>query len=157
VGLDTSWEKVLREKGLLDAEPATETQISAQPRAGSIATVIPHRVQIVLWMPGLATKSEANVGGKNSTKFSRKKHQRDTVLSCLPLAVSAPHFRVPTRVRLIRVGSRRLDSDNLQSAFKAIRDAVASWLGVDDGDYARVRWSYSQRPGYVSGVKIIIG
>lgn len=155
MGLDSSWEKVLREKGLVNDELLGEVKTSARSHSSSVATIIPHRVQIVLWLPGLATVSEANTGGKNQSKFSRKKHQRDTVLSCLPLAV--PNFGVPTRIRLIRVGSKRLDSDNLQSAFKAIRDAVASWLGVDDGDYANVRWSYSQRPGYVSGVKIIIG
>ncbi len=154
MGLDRGWEKVLRDRGLIDEQPGENAGAGAEADRPT-ATVIPHRVQIVLWLPGLVTKSEANTGGKNRSKFSRKKLQRDTVLSCLPLAV--PNLRVPTRVRLVRIGSRRLDSDNLQSAFKSIRDAVASWLGVDDGDYANVRWSYSQRPGYVSGVKITIG
>jgi hypothetical protein len=39
-----------------------------------------------------------------------------------------------------------LDGDNLQSAFKATRDGVADWLGVDDGD-PRLDWQYRQRKG----------
>ena len=43
-------------------------------------------------------------------------------------------------VILTRCGGRKLDSDNLVSAFKAVRDGVAEGLGVDDGD-ASVAWS----------------
>jgi hypothetical protein len=37
-----------------------------------------------------------------------------------------------------------LDGDNLQSGFKAVRDGVADWLGVDDGN-SLVDWQYAQR------------
>lgn len=36
-----------------------------------------------------------------------------------------------------------LDDDNLQGAFKGLRDAIASWLGVDDGNPA-IKWEYDQ-------------
>jgi hypothetical protein len=39
-----------------------------------------------------------------------------------------------------------LDGDNLQSGFKAVRDGVADWLGVDDGN-GLVDWQYVQRSG----------
>lgn len=51
-------------------------------------------------------------------------------------------------VTLTRVAPRMLDGDNLQAAFKAVRDEIADALGVDDGD-ARVRWLYGQRKGLV--------
>ncbi len=38
----------------------------------------------------------------------------------------------------------KVDDDNLRGAFKAVRDAVASLLGVDDADH-RVLWHYEQR------------
>ena len=53
---------------------------------------------------------------------------------------------LPLEVELVRVAPRSLDSDNLTSSLKAVRDGVADWLGVDDGD-ERVRWTYGQRKG----------
>lgn len=35
-------------------------------------------------------------------------------------------------LRLVRGGPRRLDDDNLASAFKSLRDGIARTLGVDD-------------------------
>jgi hypothetical protein len=43
-----------------------------------------------------------------------------------------------------------LDGDNLQSGFKAVRDGVADWLGVDDGS-GLIDWQYCQRS---SGPKV---
>jgi hypothetical protein len=37
-----------------------------------------------------------------------------------------------------------LDDDNLASGFKAARDGVADWLGIDDGS-PRLSWRYGQR------------
>lgn len=51
---------------------------------------------------------------------------------------------LPVTVVLTRVAPRRLDGDNLQSGFKAVRDGVADWLGVDDGHHL-VDWQYKQR------------
>lgn len=62
-------------------------------------------------------------------------------------------------VTMIRVAPRRLDTDNLESAFKAIRDQVAVQLGVSDAS-ERVRWECQQaRPlkGAKPGVMIMIG
>jgi hypothetical protein len=47
---------------------------------------------------------------------------------------------------LTRVAPRVLDSDNLQSAFKATRDQVAAECGIDDGS-ARWDWRYAQECG----------
>ena len=35
------------------------------------------------------------------------------------------------------------DTDNLGIALKPVRDALAEWIGVDDGDY-RVSWEHDQ-------------
>lgn len=49
-------------------------------------------------------------------------------------------------VTLTRIGPRKLDSDNLTSGFKSVRDQVADILGVDDGD-ERVEWICRQERG----------
>ncbi len=59
----------------------------------------------------------------------------------------------PVVVRLTRIGPRKLDSDNVSGACKATRDGVADWLGVDDGDEARISWVYAQELGQY-GVRI---
>ena len=67
----------------------------------------------------------------------------------LSLAAVAQSFGVevlPVTVVLTRIAPRRLDGDNLQSGFKAVRDGVADWLGVDDGS-DMIEWQYCQRSG----------
>ena len=46
-------------------------------------------------------------------------------------------------ITLIAFVSRRMDDDNLAHACKPLRDAIADWLGIDDGSN-RLRWQYGQ-------------
>ncbi|MDB6002176.1 MAG: hypothetical protein JWP52_3875, partial [Rhizobacter sp.] len=53
----------------------------------------------------------------------------------------------PLLVTLTRIApSNGLDDDNLTGSMKAIRDAVARWLGVDD-KHASVRYRCTQERG----------
>jgi hypothetical protein len=52
--------------------------------------------------------------------------------------------QLPVVVTITRVGPGKMDDDNLASAAKHVRDGVAKWMGVDDGD-ARYTWRYAQR------------
>lgn len=54
----------------------------------------------------------------------------------------------PLTIRLVRVAPRNLDSDNLARSFKAVRDGIADWLGIDDGS-PLLTWIYDQRRGNV--------
>lgn len=54
--------------------------------------------------------------------------------------------KVGLRVTLIAVRQKRLDDDNLAGGFKALRDAIADSLGIDDGD-ERIEWIYRQQVG----------
>lgn len=56
-------------------------------------------------------------------------------------------------VRLTRISTRMLDDDNLQAAFKAVRDEVAAYFHVDDAD-PRIRFEYAQLAGKPSTVRI---
>lgn len=49
----------------------------------------------------------------------------------------------PVVITLTRYGRRPMDTDGLSSSLKAVRDGVADWLGIDDGD-ARLTWRYHQ-------------
>ena len=63
------------------------------------------------------------------------------------------HMYLPATVILTHVG-RQMDTDNLEGAFKGIRDRLAEILGLDDAD-GRVSWHYNQYPGK-PGVRITI-
>jgi hypothetical protein len=49
-------------------------------------------------------------------------------------------------VKLIRIAPRMFDDDNLRGAFKAVRDAIARKIGIDDRD-PRVKYEYDQERG----------
>ena len=82
-------------------------------------------------------------------KLTRDQRTR-TRMSWAAVSQSSGLEMLPVTVVLTRVAPRRLDGDNLQSGFKAVRDGVADWLGVDDGDQ-RLDWQYCQRS---AGVKV---
>ncbi len=61
----------------------------------------------------------------------------------------------PLQVKLIRVGPREMDDDNLAGSLKGVRDAIALCLGYDDGDRKNIVWSYEQSRGaYAVNVEI---
>jgi hypothetical protein len=95
----------------------------------------------------IKTVNESN-GDKGMAAHWRKTKLRKQAHYAVDL-VTAP-IRRPTRfpvvVRISRFSAGTLDDDGLRSATKAIRDAVAKWIGVDDGDVERVGWDYHQEP-----------
>jgi len=52
----------------------------------------------------------------------------------------------PVAITLTRIALRVLDTDNLASGLKAVRDGVADALGVNDGS-SRIEWRYAQERG----------
>ena len=82
-----------------------------------------------------------------------KAHRNAARLALMSVAPEAPEL--PLTVVLTRCGPRTLDTDNLASSLKAVRDGVADWLGVDDGS-AQLDWQYAQRKGtYALEVEVI--
>lgn len=86
-------------------------------------------------------KSEANLREHWAIKARRTREQRRLTTIFLSLADKPS---VPCECVLTRMSPRKLDSDNLARAFKAVRDAVAKWIGVDDGDEKKIKWTYRQ-------------
>ena len=97
--------------------------------------------------------SMANMRMHWAVKAKLVKSQRQRAFNALA-SVAAP-LPPPCTIVLTRVAPRALDGDNLQSGFKAVRDGVADWLGIDDGD-SRIDWQYKQRPGGVKEYKVEI-
>lgn len=72
-----------------------------------------------------------------------------------PVSLRRPELGA--RVTIIRpFVATPLDSDNLSAACKAPRDAIAAFLGVDDGS-ARLYWVYLQAPALVLGKSVKAG
>ena len=65
--------------------------------------------------------------------------------------------RRPVLVRMTRVSPRLLDDDNLQGAFKSMRDGIADAFRVDDSPSGPITWEYGQRRGKVARAEIEIG
>lgn len=91
--------------------------------------------------------SVANMRLHWAAKAKLVKNQRTrTRMSLAAVAQSSGVEVLPVTVVLTRIAPRKLDGDNLQSGFKAVRDGVADWLGVDDGSNM-IDWQYVQRRG----------
>jgi len=114
-----------------------------------VAEAVPMREnpQLAFTMP-VRVDSETNGREHWAKKFKRKKAQKDALFTAWLEAINhaaAWPVSLPCLVRLVRVGPKKLDGDNLGESFKAIRDAVAWALSVDDGD-ERIKWEYAQVP-----------
>lgn len=101
----------------------------------------------------MAVPSASNLREHWRSRARRVKAQRFVTTAHLRAMKPPP---LPLTVVLTRAAPRRLDDDNLRGALKAVRDAVAAWLGVDDGSSA-VRWEYGQEktPAPRKGQKVL--
>lgn len=95
---------------------------------------------------GLRIVSEAN-GREHWRKVAaRKRAHRAMARLVLQMHARPMGEADQFTITLTRVAPRKLDDDNLASGFKAVRDGVADWLGIDDGS-PRIKWQYAQHKG----------
>jgi len=98
------------------------------------------QIEIPMELPSLANQ-RLHFG----VKASQAARQRKTVARALRRHVVSHRLRDEgIDVLLVRVSPCKLDGDNLQRAFKAVRDQVADWLDLDNDRDPRVRWCYEQ-------------
>lgn len=113
--------------------------------------------KIIDWKLPLRTVSESNSREHWYAKALRAKIQKKSIWYAFN--EDRPNIPLPCIVKLSRKGPRLLDSDNLQSSFKAIRDQVADQIipglppGRADGD-PRIEWQYDQSKDKVYSVQI---
>ena len=97
--------------------------------------------------------SESNMRGHWSKRARRAKEQRS--LTFMALRARVRGIVPPIHVTIRRIGARKLDTDNLQGACKAVRDGIADAFGVTDADERIISFVYEQRLGEY-GVEIEI-
>lgn len=102
--------------------------------------------------------SSANVSENPYLKRKRDRQQAMLVRCGFNGKLKPP---LPCLVILTRLGSRTLGSDNLQFAFKKIRDEVADCIipGLARGradDDERITWDYAQEKSKMDGIRVEI-
>lgn len=99
----------------------------------------------------IKTVSEANSHQHWRVRQKRAKAHRSAA-GVIPVA-SLP--RMPVTVTMTRLSPGTLDSDNLPSSMKHIRDGIADRYGVKDND-PRIEWCYAQRKEKEYAVEVLI-
>ncbi len=93
----------------------------------------------------LRVLSEANQHEHWSKKNKRKVAQQNETAAMWRFHVGQKSIKLPCAITFTKFGPTLLDSDNLQGAFKHVRDEVARQLGVDDGDTTKVVYRAQQK------------
>lgn len=102
----------------------------------------------------IRTVSELNAHDRLRVRFRRKKSQQQTVALVLYSAFQRRRPALPVHVVMTRIGPQRMDSDNVQGALKHVRDEIARWLNIDDGDEAKATWQVEQQIGPLHAVRV---
>tara|TARA_Y100000310_G_C20451496_1_gene700961 strand:- start:298 stop:633 length:336 start_codon:yes stop_codon:yes gene_type:complete len=92
----------------------------------------------------IRTVSEANRSGHWAKHH--KRHQEQRWYAAAALQEHRPLPPLPVKIVLTRVAPRKLDTDNLASSMKHIRDGIADCFEIDDGNEG-YDWQYAQRHG----------
>lgn len=90
----------------------------------------------------IKTVSVMNTREHHQARARRAKLHRQTAF--VMLKAEGPPPAPPLTVTMTRIGFGALDDDNLASAFKAARDGVADWLGLDDA-HSGITWVRAQQ------------
>jgi hypothetical protein len=102
------------------------------------------RVEFTL---AIKTVSEMNSRSHWATRYRRLKvHNLAAYIGTLNAMRGHRLTSDRFKITLTRIGMRSMDSDNLASSQKGVRDGIAAALRIDDGD-DRLTWVYGQEKG----------
>ncbi len=128
------------------ASPTTTTTKPVKKAPPEVRTTTAARWSITLTL-GCRVVSEANLRSHWAVACRRAEVQAGALHEAITAAgLSNCKPPLPLSITWTRTGRQQLDGDNLQRAFKALRDRLAGWLQVDDGSDL-VTWNYDQRRG----------
>lgn len=138
--------------------PGTRLNRIAQPEPVALA----QGEVLAVFIPGIVLRSlnasfrNASMGARMGAAAKVKKQRADVDMVLRSKLGNTPP-EPPLTVTVTRVAPGQLDAhDNLPGSCKAIVDAIAAWLGLDDRD-PRLSWQYDQRrDGRTVGVGIRI-
>jgi len=133
------WQKLQAAAGITAATPRKRNTSDVRTRsAGRWSITLTLACRVV---------SSANRRDHWSVLHRRAEIQREALNHALAAAGLTDHTPpLPVVVTWNRSGWQSMDDDNLGISFKSLRDALAKWLGVDDGDPV-VSWRYTQTTG----------
>jgi hypothetical protein len=115
---------------------------------------------MIEWFLNLQITSP-NAGGHWAQRYARDNHNKKVLAAAFMLAEEKPI--APCRITLTRQFTKQnntMDFDNLVSAFKGTRDAIAALLipglaaGRADDEERGLRWEYFQEKGREAGVRV---
>jgi len=120
--------------------------VSAAASLGRSEMIVqPHPERLVLDFPGMRLVTLSN--GPQWVKFARhsatKKQKKDVLDALFARSLTCP-FLPPMDVTITRFAPGTFDDDNLTIAAKAIRDAVAKYVGINDKLRALVSYRVRQ-------------
>jgi len=101
--------------------------------------------------------SEANI--KEHWSKGHKRHKDQKFLVTNALSHNKVSKKLPVTITLTRLSPRKLDSDNLQTAFKYVRDAISEYFIPGKGpgradDDPRLLWIYDQIKSEDKGIQL---
>lgn len=123
-----------------------------------IRTAMPNVSSVLVKVPGLKIKSESNKSRHEPWQVTKRRVDSQHKAVAAWLIGHTPPAGLLTVVftRLYTGRAKPMDAGgNLGTAFKAVQDAMAKWLGRDDGD-GTVDWQYRQQRADENAVVIAI-
>ena len=123
---------------LLERNPHLQEVTRRETARGEFVEAHAHRdgPRVTVTAKGLRLDATPN-GRAHWTATAKKRAREREVLTRALSGITPPAG--PWRVVITRIGPRVMDDDNRTASAKGCRDAIAAWLGVDDGDDL-VRW-----------------
>jgi hypothetical protein len=91
-------------------------------------------------------KTTTTMNSRAHWAVKAKAAKREHTAVAAAWAKERPEIRPILRITLTRVGPRQMDSDQVVTSLKGIRDGVAKKLRIDDGS-PLVDWVYRQQHG----------
>ena len=118
---------------LLERNPHLQEATATAAARGELVEAHAHRDGPRVTVVAKGLRLDATPNARAHWSATAKKRARERAVVSAALAGIAPPAG-PWRVCITRIGPRPMDDDNRTASAKGTRDAIAAWLGVDDGD-----------------------
>jgi len=141
-------------EALLARNPHLRAPVAKAQERGALVEAHAHRDGDTVTVLAKGLRLDATPNSRSHWSQTAKKRANERAVIGAALArVIRPEG--PWRVTITRLGPRPMDDDNCTASAKGVRDAVAAWLGIDDGN-ERAVWAVRGEVGRGYAVRIKI-
>ena len=137
---------------LLERNPHLQEVTRRETARGEFVEAHAHRDGPRVTVTAKGLRLDATPNGRAHWTATAKKRARERAVLTRALSGITPPAG-PWRVVITRIGPRVMDTDNVDTAAKGVRDSIAAWCGVDDGDSA---WTWEVRGEVARGYAVRI-